>query len=119
MTDAQVKEFWEGCGLHYENYDTPAFPHQGGAWLDTNGKLANEEEPCNPPSLDLNNLFKYAVPKIRENYVVELTAFKDKYSVVLWHGEDYWKETQGKDPALALFKACYPIITGKEVTHDR
>lgn len=66
-TQEQIEEFWEWCGLRYECYDTPAMPHQGGAWLDTSGKLANEDEPCELPPIDLNNLFKYAVPKLDQS----------------------------------------------------
>ena len=55
-TKEQIKKFWEKCGLHY------TVPY----WLDKNDALAFYGEVYSEllRNLDLNNLFKYAVPLV-------------------------------------------------------
>ncbi len=52
-TEKQVKEFWEGYGLHYTE------PY----WVDENGNLAFYGEVHSElmKSINLNNLFKYTI----------------------------------------------------------
>lgn len=66
-TEAQVKEFWEWCGFSYtgnysrywESPDTPPISF------------------VNLPHIDLNNLFKFAVPKVLEwHTIIETYSFK-------------------------------------------
>ena len=98
-TEAQQRWFWEQCGLRYECYDTPAMPNVGSAWIDSKGGHANPEEPSEPPRIDLNNLFKYAMSSLDQaNY------YKALRSIFLKHD----------DPALALFWAIYKVFGGEE-----
>ena len=115
-TQEQIKEFWEWCGLRYECYDTPAFPNMGGAWIDTDDKLTNTEDPCEPPPIDLNSLFKYAVPFVQDKgYMIELYSYEHKgYKVkvynIIGQVDIPIVITKDDDPALALFWALYKVM---------
>ena len=91
-TQEQRKKLWEKCG----------FRHQVEDWYEEpNGDIVQL------PPIDLNNLFKYAVPNFK---YCDLTKPEHKGFNGMWlsqvrddkgsyHAED-------KDPALALFHAC-------------
>ncbi len=91
-TDEQVKVFWEWCGLPL-------------------AKLI-------PPRIDLNNLFKYAVPKLVEEnqWVINLgytPSLPKIYHVRINDSINAHLATfiaQSKDPALALFWALYKVM---------
>lgn len=90
-TEAQIKKFWEWCGLKQaRKYD---------AWYDPN---LPEGEPCGVFSktdistIDLNNLFEYAVPKL----IQELGRARVAFILQNWVHE---VAMHGKDPAVSLF----------------
>jgi len=88
-TDKQEKEFWEGCGL----------------------KIINGLNCFTAPPIDLNNLFKYAVPKLSEDYYIDIMNYRD-----IWQGRIQSKlgivgaVKVDEDPALALFWAIYEVV---------
>ncbi len=98
-TDEQVQEFWEAC-----------------EWEE------NIWGQKNYPELTLDNLFKYAVPKldIVDHIDISTDPIRGEryYRVVVKHA--MWGDGQnlnyceyvgfGKDPALALFWAIYEVI---------
>ena len=98
-TEAQIKEFWEWCGFGqnttYGEGQFYNYPDGGSARL---------------PELDLNNLFKYAVPKVAmpvmlSTYLGETEAILPAYFP---DEEDLMSEPlsiKNNDPALALFWA--------------
>jgi len=122
-TDEQVKEFWEKCGciiepcLHNgEKASTIIFPDARHLTLYEITK-----------SIDLNNLFKYAVPKLRISggypYLTEIildpTMCDDeiyycylRYDSLHDDGFVEREESQSsdKDPAQALKKAIWEVI---------
>ena len=108
-TDGQIKEFWEWCGLRYESYNTPAFPYQGGAWVYADGIYANPDEPMELPSIDLNSLFEYAVPRVCFGVDLEMCP-NDKWRAGIKLISDGIKYAKGDTPALALFWAIYEVI---------
>jgi len=55
-TEAQIKEFWEWCGLVSREVT-----YQGKTWREWSNSDGGFESRYTPP-IDLNNLFKYAVP---------------------------------------------------------
>ena len=96
-TQEQIKEFWEWCGIkeiiskalwRYERYKETN--HWWGA---PNGRKYKEL-----PPLDLNNLFEYAVPKLKQLFPAG-TIPKALLS---------WVETKD-DTALALFWAIWEV----------
>ncbi len=118
-TDAQVKVFWEGYGftleeLHPLPSKEPYFVlHEpdGEQWDYWIGEEWDTEIPVRElyPPIDLNSLFKYAVPKL-ENY--------KRGFVISWAGRTTWVvklhsydavgdtiKSVDNDPALALFWA--------------
>ena len=112
-TQEQIKKFWVWCGFRVVKsgtgkslgyiYDIPVID-QRETWVYSN---ADEQE--DPPEIDLNNLFKYAVPKIKQ---YNLTVFPD--DVWAWHiVSEYGNvifESLHTDPALALFWAIWEVM---------
>ncbi len=88
-TGAQIKEFWEWCGLIWG---------VGGGWFEPIPKTyLGDSLP-----IDLNNLFLYAVPKLllssdKINYYV---VIREWYQILLLHQVD---------PALALFWIIWEV----------
>ncbi len=117
-SEAQVKEFWEWCGFKKEAVNTfvngkwTPTPSAGYSWRYPNGR-----EECYPPPIDLNNLFKYAVPKVKEHYKALSTPGYYCSPMPLFEDWIYEWLFYGKDPALALFWACYKAL--KEVLNDK
>lgn len=92
-TKEEVKEFWERCGLVKQFTSSWYVNEVGGAYVSS--RL---------PSIDPNNLFKYAVPKIRE-WIKDDAEFM--YLLKCWVVDFVLDE---EDPALALFRAIYKAI---------
>jgi len=101
MTNEQIKEFWEWCG-----------GIKRGEWWDFQD---GESIPQWELDIDLNNLFKYAVPKLTpktlmiESYIengvmlFSIAILSEKKSGGLWCGND-------KDLATALLEAIWKVI---------
>ena len=95
-TKEQIKWFWEQCGIGTDRY-------QDGVWLERIGEGRYLAHP-----IDLNNLFKYAVPKDK---ALMLSRFPTR---------DFWTakigatiQARDKDPALVLFWAIYKALGGE------
>ena len=105
-TDEQKREFWEGCGFkHRDGHDEYVY-----GWY-RHGLLIAQRLP-----IDLNNLFKYAVPNIPNFDRISLEPcgkegawFATVYQRVFPSPETYI-EHEGKDPALALFWAIWEVV---------
>ena len=88
----QVRELWGKCGLKEGTY----------------GWMYDPAKPFNPimPPIDLNNLFKYAIPKAREIIGPH----------ELSHKLNGWIDDiihSGIDPAESLFWLIYAALGGK------
>lgn len=110
-TKEQIQQFWEKCGFRF-CLSASENPHY---WLDPQGRAVNS-----PPPPDLNNLFKWAVPKLDEGeFDISL------YRLLGEHKEDYtegWTASVGNDglniavyksdnnPAIALFWAIWEVL---------
>ena len=111
--EAQIKEFWEWCGRKNMIFVDGLCLHDDSnghrTWLD----------------LDLNNLFKYAVPKLLNNN----HPIKGQIEASFWNGIGVWYcrisstaesssfnyvEGVADTPALALFKAIWEVIHNGE-----
>lgn len=111
-TEQQVSEFWKWCGFtrsthplatYYEN--RPRESVEVSCWVTPTG----ETIPCGLPDIDLNNLFKYAVPKaivkICQIFKVDIqSAYKTLFS---WWLDKMFNETN--DTIEALFWALWQI----------
>lgn len=105
-TEAQIREFWKRCGLRcLEPY-----------WIDEDKDIAFYGETKSEliASLDLNNLFKYAVPKLHA-WTMGSCPDGDICAVaVIKVGGDYHRgEACSADPALALFWSIWEVIHEK------
>lgn len=102
----QAKKFWERFGFRRVNCPEPeiewAYTHPDGGYYSFKGY----------PPIDLNNLFKYAVPKY-----IELDSSGDSPNNIdnayrrlfeRWLKRLHWDNWQ--DPALSLFWAIYKVI---------
>jgi hypothetical protein len=100
-TQEQIKWFWEQCGFTW--WETAE------AWCFGKYEVSREL-----PPIDLNSLFKYAVPKLSQYsfYMNELPWVRVTAGVIKPpHGKYTGRENiyviEDKDPALALFWAIY------------
>ena len=117
-TKAQIKEFWEWCGFKKETrWSDPAdiVPrHEYNVWVYPDGSGVTQHLSVNPP-IDLNNLFKYAVPKVLPEHDFAIYYVLDDRSEATgnWaismscsgYGEHGIIRLRDKDPAIALFWA--------------
>ncbi len=109
-TKEQMKEFGKGCGLTFLRDKDGTL-----TWYDSEENFVD----FGYPDIDLNNLFKYAVPKV--DYA-RLDMIFPPYPKGLgdWSALYAWRATtkQGKniadicdqDPTLALFWAIWSVI---------
>jgi len=105
-TQEQLKEFWEWCGFGLSCYG------MGVAWhiynKDLYSVVEDDQEPYEAlPPIDLNNLFKYTVPKLEECHLI---TFKQGKYFAIAKLKGRVTDATNDDPALALFWAIYEII---------
>lgn len=101
--DEQIKEFWEWCGFKRrpdQDFVMEYQKHEVWEWSD--GNIIDVL-----PKLDLNNLFKYAVPKLDIERINLYPATKDRWGCYFddWYQDHNVAET----PALALFWALWGV----------
>ena len=121
-TNKQIKEFWEWCGWVNEITRTPPLNIFGGDdiynWTRPDKVIHYKEL----PPVDLNNLFKYAVPKLRKKgclftheFRLEPTRFTGLFVVAIWRSGEEWMVCKtDEDPALALFWALWEVMKDGE-----
>ncbi len=94
-TKEQEQWFWEKCGLDIRN---------GGQgtiyWYAPEGVVYRHL-----PPIDLNNLFKYAVPIVDEHSAPALEWVMGEFCQAVF---------QNINPTLALFWACFRAFGGEE-----
>ncbi|KKM72168.1 hypothetical protein LCGC14_1423190 [marine sediment metagenome] len=118
MTD---KEFWERCGLKHDwqkCYELCVRCSHCGlhAYKDCTSTKHVGDHPCSLP-IDLNNLFKYAVPTtlIKLADIDHSTIMRAYYKLF-----DMWIKLMMEPPdtvgieARSLYKVCYKALGGKE-----
>jgi hypothetical protein len=110
--DKQIQWFWEQCGI--EN----RFEGDTGTWY---YHYPDGQCDIESPPIDLNNLFKYAVPKLELKFQYLLRSMgSDGHMarVIALHPKPFTPrvkaEVWNKDPALALFWAIYRAFGGEE-----
>ena len=89
-TEEQIKKFWEWCGFKYDH------------WGDDNFIIYPDDKVPRAvqPLIDLNNLFKYAVPKVlKEHSIIETYSFGTSRGIYysetcIWDGDD--EQLKGK-----------------------
>jgi hypothetical protein len=108
-TQEQIQKFWEWCG-RFQSKDQK----DTGWWIYPNGEIIH-----GLPVIDLNNLFKYAVPKLKFPYIDFDLSFTDGSALVSVQeysdkASDLGRvEAKAKDPALALFWAINEVTKEK------
>ena len=109
-TQAEMQEFWEKCGLKKPPQSCKEKDHMQVPM----GKEDYGDYYCIPVPVDLNNLFKYAVPKLGRGWGIR---FGDTYDKEFYCGVGRMGEsgdaTFNKDPALALFWAIKEALNEK------
>jgi len=107
--DAIARKIWEWCG--FTRYDLWSTRGQG--W-----KAPNGDKFPNTPELTLDNLFKYAVPKLcaGDRYSVKIYTHKYNTEVcILSHYADHRNSLgNNPDPAEALAQAILKVIENEE-----
>jgi hypothetical protein len=127
-TEEQLTKFWEWCGFKAEYHNADLEGHIGkghivtGFWREPDGKTLRRMNML--PALDLNNLFKYAVPRLQDKgNQVELFALEHKGFQATVYKEEFSQNSNGYEPyiepikqirddnaALALFWAIRKIV---------
>ena len=99
-TEAQVKELWEWCGLKVIQV------------ADDHLMLKNEKGHTSWINLDLNNLFRYAVPAIDGSILLSTYHTGEWLVVIEYYAKDDTRKcvSHHLDPALALFWAIQEVI---------
>jgi len=108
-TDEQIKEFWEWCGFWYNEKEMGS-TWVGGKWHHRTHYYDWREL----PPIDLNNLFKYAVPFLlaSDRYSIRIYTHKANNEVTIiahYHGDVSYQKGN-PDLALALFWAIYEVF---------
>jgi len=106
-TKEQLKELWEWLGFTHPT-SIRGVKDPSGWWLYPENPTYAQFD---APKINLNNLFKYAVPKLK---VVTLTNGFKGWTATINQGEMINGEVkaigESEDPALALFWAIYKVI---------
>ena len=101
--ESQIREFWEWCGLHQDSFGNISISNNEPNTIEF---LEYQEY----PPVDLNNLWKYAIPKVLErgsNIHIHIRTGRTK--VVISNAFTTHMKTN-PDPALALFWAIEKVI---------
>ena len=120
-TEEQIREFWEWCGLTYKDYpinyasnscEAMCLDPPLSGWYDQKEKLVSFKT---VPKLDLNNLFKWAVPKLEKSLELTVTFHRchgNIWSCLLttYKGDIAVEPAKHTNPALALYKAIEKLI---------
>ena len=121
-TNEQKKEFWEKIGFKWGKVDyvSGLSSELNGTYetwvspLASNGDkskpLDNQEVMEGLPDIDLNNLFKYAVPKLPFLRMDYQPITEEFFFETMKPNDPNLKVGNGKDPALALFWAIWEVI---------
>ena len=107
-TREQIQWLWEQCGIKYEpDEDEFKVIFPDGEWYNFGHDWKMDEI---EPEIDLNSLFKYAVPKLDIERINLYPATKDRWGCYF----DNWYQDHnvGETPALALFWATYKAFGG-------
>ena len=115
-TEAQIREFWEWCGFIFHDYIVYEYEHRDTRVEDPYWENPQGHEVLALPKLDINNLFKYAIPKLYQNgYYYEILQWNEgQHKAIINRRTAEWAETYSSfvniDPTLALFWAIYSLI---------
>lgn len=100
LTDEQIKELWEWCGLVYDK--------KSEGYTDSNGRYLQFA-----PKLDLNNLFKYAVPKALDKLETRFDTLTNTVrGLELLFSKWIHNLTKGYSVEDALFRALWQVKEG-------
>ena len=112
-TDEQIREFWEWCGFKYSHSARSKNFYTGALGRNVRFYSYPDGDVGEIPPIDLNNLFKYAVPNVKwiqlsvghaGLYIAQVRLYSD-------NKESFKKALcEDKDPALALFWAIWEAI---------
>ncbi len=117
LTQEQVKMLWEWCGFKQLEAGRGGYHFRSTKkiwnWLPPGETERHKSIPFLPP-VDLNNLFKYAVPKLERVKLYHVAHYLD-YRAEVQLADDAGDIISGAnrlnpDPALALFWAIWQII---------
>jgi hypothetical protein len=127
ITQEELKRFWEWCGFKYHTYPEHWYLGKieiyGTRWITPDGKYALLDVPI----LNLDNLFEYAVPKIRglKYPIIDEICFgkeddKDLAMIIWWTGKPKTDtygcgvfSGKGNSEKEALFRAIQEVIQEK------
>lgn len=110
-TDEQIRKFWEWCGFDYVGGYTIE-------WIAPDTTLTFDAL----PAIDLNNVFKWAVPKLftwslgkgwklcSDTEIRATGEVEAHVQLASFNNPEFLGDASNKDPALALFWAIWKVI---------
>lgn len=105
-SEAELERLWRWCG--FKALDEP-----DALGLQLWQYPKERRQSFSLPSLDLNSLFRYAVPQVQ--------AVRSPIRLNWWRGRSWWQadigatiEVRDEDPALALFRAIQAVIEAEK-----
>ena len=108
-TDEQIKEFWEWCGFWYNEKEMGS-TWVGGKWHHRTHYYDWREL----PPIDLNNLFKYAVPKALDKLETRFDTLTNTVrGLEMLFAKWIQNMSRGYSVEDALFWAIYEVIHGR------
>ena len=113
-TEERAERFWKWCGFTYLPYkgDPLLGKIHDACWLNPNESgLKPDNWHFNLPVIDLNNLFKWAIPRVDGYKLVTNPEIPDVARAEVRVCNRYFCDGD-KDPALALFWAIMKVIDG-------
>ena len=112
-SEIEIREFWERCGFIKKRgrWQYDACKETNYYWEAPDGRRYKEF-----PALDLNNLFKYAVPKVPALDFVELKS-RERGWICKIRGFGLQEiASYYVDPALALFWVLWQVMKEEQCT---
>ena len=114
-TEEQSVKLWKWCGCTVRPSEDYQYYH---SLYNPDGDhimSAIKIQPCHYPTIDLNNLFKWAVPKLQnKGEVISLIAYECSGFACriarVFTTTGAHTISENKDPALALFWAIWKVI---------
>ncbi len=114
-TDKQIQGLWERCADKWEDF-SGGHRHWmfNGKWYEGTSRWVEGKLEDSPP-IDLNNLFKYAVPKLVTFLATQPVGCPSILAIYRWIFERWLEELKEEsDFATAFFNVCYKAFGGNQ-----
>lgn len=114
LSEEKIKDFWKRCGFKSTKHEIYSDDSTDDGWDEIDGWQYPDSTTTNArlPDINLNNLFKYAIPKCAEHleFTIELFRGHGYWACNLFYLDNEIHKTGYTSPELALLWAIYEIL---------